>query len=128
MTATAKKHPLPLPTEPYVDEDGHELEPPRTHGEIVSFLVSRAGGLTWRQNLLIRCIGSCDRERVAVSLDTLAGWSGMSARLCERIVNDLEDLGLVTVWRAIKPRQRRARPVAYRIRLDRLADICRRPR
>lgn len=124
---TAKRRLLQLPTEPYI-EDGHELEPPRTHAEIVDFLVGEAGGISTRQAWLLNCIARSDRERAVISLDDLSQRSKMSPALCERVVNDLEDLGLLTVWRALKPRQRRARPVAYRIRLDRLADIRRHQR
>lgn len=89
-------------------------------------MVWAAGALRPLHRLLLLSLAIECKPRVAVSLETVCRWLGSSPTLAERIVNDLEDLGLLTVWRAVEGTQRRPRPVAYRLNKKRLGEIRRR--
>jgi len=89
-------------------------------------MVGEAESLPARHRLLLLCLAAEEKPRVVVSLDVLGTWAMCGAASAERAVNELEKLGLLTVWRAVSRGQRRLRPVAYQINKARLAGIRRR--
>lgn len=107
-------------------ESIEDIDPEERHNRMVSRMILDAGGLSPRHKLFLLVLNSSRQERFIAPVETLAAWSKMSPQLTERIVNDLDDLKVLEVWRAADGRQRRPHPTAYRIKLDRLAEIRRR--
>lgn len=89
-------------------------------------MVAAAGGISRNHALLLDTIAMQCKPRVVMSLAELSDRMSLSQKVTLRAVSDLEALQLLRVWRAVDGRQRRPRPVAYEIRLDRLAEIRRR--
>lgn len=84
-------------------------------------MVGKAKGLSAKQQLLLLGLASEGKPRLAVSLETLSNWVMCETEPTERIVDELEAMGLLTVWRAVSRPHVHLRPVAYQINRVRLA-------